>query len=202
MISHYARLPSTAYAQYGAHLLRLNAEDRRLRFHGAVVDASVLQHVAALPGEEVVIIAYMVDDVPRGCVEVMFSATGPGAIVELAFSVERPWQCSGIGTALARQALALAIERAACRAGLSTLPENKAMQRVAQKVGGILSAGDGVVDVDFPMPTPAADRAEIAAQPDPGPGRQAIAVDRLLADSRAAATPPRHDRADRSLELT
>lgn len=118
-----------------AHLLRLDAEDRHLRFQGYMNDEAVDAYVESLDWFGGVVIAYFVDGEVRAAAHLawtsgLFVRTG-----EIGLSVEAEFRRRGVGTALLRRAMTIARNRFVSDVELLCMPENTAMRRVAAHLG-------------------------------------------------------------------
>lgn len=117
---------------YRDHLLRLDPDIRTRRFGGFVADEIVARHAETISKLGVVVWGFFLDGVLRGAAE--FQPEGPFArTAEAAFSVERPWQSIGVGTALLERILLTARNRGIRRLQMQCLAENKQMQHLARK---------------------------------------------------------------------
>lgn len=139
---------------YRDHLLRLNERDRRSRFLTAASDETIRSHCSSLDWFNTIIIAAFIDGELRGAVEL----TGvPGQTmrhVELAVSVELPWQNTGTGSELVRRALLVSQNRSVHRVTMICLRENRRMQYIARKNGCTLDFDDADVMGDVLVPPP------------------------------------------------
>jgi GNAT superfamily N-acetyltransferase len=141
---------------YRGHLLRLDAESRRSRFGLALADELIAAYVASPPWRGAVMHGFIVDGVLRGAAELKpFGATFPTG-AEAAFSVEKPWQSHGVGSALLARTLLAARNRGIRQVHMACLPDNARMQQLAQKFAAHLSfdVGNVVGEVAAPHPTP------------------------------------------------
>ena len=117
---------------YREHLLRLDQDDRNRRFGGAVSDEAIVRHAATIDQPGVVVYGFFLDGVLHGAAE--FRPEGLLAkTAEAAFSVERPWQSIGVGTALLERLLLTARNRGIRRLQMQCLADNKHMQKLARK---------------------------------------------------------------------
>lgn len=139
-----------------AHLLRLDADSRRMRF-GSPVSNYFIEHYAknALGGHSVVH-GYFVDGTLRGVAELRgFRGLGGGE-AEAAFSVERDYQNRGIGTELFGRAVLAAQNRGIRKLFVNFLSQNQRMQAIARKFDAVLTFdSDGVLGkVETPSANP------------------------------------------------
>ena len=99
-------LDVSEYSVYLDHLLRLDSQARWLRFDHAVDDAAIQAHCLHLMTRNARVLGAFLDGTLRGAAE-LDPSPGPNFPgIELAFSVERPFQRRGIGSML----LAMAME--------------------------------------------------------------------------------------------
>lgn len=147
--------PIEAHA-YRDHLLRLDAESRRSRFGGAVSDEMVRAYGDASGGADIVIHGFFVDGILRGAADLRLLGPAHAQEAEAAFSVEKPWQSHGVGSALLERCLLAARNRAIKLLHVSCLSENNRMQQLARKFEAELSFdfGNVVGKVQNPRPTP------------------------------------------------
>ena len=152
--------------RYRDHLLRLDADSRRNRFAGAVSDEFVrrlcrsrvrhrrghsrlLRRTATL----------------RGAAELRPIGPPLAREAEAAFSIEKPWQSHGVGSALLERTLLAARNRGIKFLHMACLADNKRMQQLARKFDAELSFDFGSVvgEVAAPRPTPLSVMREIVA---------------------------------------
>jgi len=164
------------------HLIRLDPEDRRLRFGGMLLrDESICRYTQSIDWAHSWHVGCFADGVLRAVVQLSVPRREelgtvpwlrPGA-AEFAVSVERPWQRQGIATRLLGQAVVVARNRNVRDLYMLCLPENEPMRRLARKVGIRLVFRDGEVTghVDLPAPDQLTVFAEFA-------GETAAAIDR------------------------
>lgn len=137
-----------------AHLLRLDAEDRVLRFGGYSSDAQIEAYCRELDWHRAVVIGYLVEGELRGVGELKpLTGRWPRA-AEVALSVERPFQNRGIGTELLRRLLAIARNRGLDTLCMVCLLENRKVVRMVRKLGGSLSFEQGEVEARLALPWP------------------------------------------------
>jgi GNAT superfamily N-acetyltransferase len=142
--------------QYREHLLRLDADSRRNRFGGAVDDNIIRLHADGIGRPGVVLHGFFVDDILRGVAELCFLDGHDTAAAEIAFSIEKPWQSHGVGSALLERSLLTARNRRVRRLHMTCLADNHRMQQLARKFEAELTFDYGSVvgDVETPFPTP------------------------------------------------
>jgi GNAT superfamily N-acetyltransferase len=136
------------------HLLRLDGDDRLRRFGGYVNAAQVAAYCERLDWSRSLIVGYMAGAQARGIGELkLLGATAPRA-AELAVSVERPYQNRGIGTALLRRLVIAARNRLIDRLHMVCLIDNVGAVRLARRLDGALSFGDGQAEARLEPPWP------------------------------------------------
>jgi GNAT superfamily N-acetyltransferase len=152
-------------AKYRDHLLRLDAESRRNRFGLAAADEVIEAYMATSSWAGAVLHGFLVDGVVRAVAELKpFAAPFP-IEGEVAFSVERPWQSHGVGSALLERTLLAARNRGITRVHMACLADNARMQQLARKFAADLSFDSGGVvgEVASPLPTPLSILREVLA---------------------------------------
>ncbi len=140
--------------QYRAHLLRLDLESRRNRFGGAVSEEFIGNFVTLTRNLDAVIHGFFVDGELRGVGELR--SLGLRDEAEAAFSIEKPWQSHGVGSALLERTLLAARNRGFKLIHMTCLANNKRMQQLACKFDAELTFDFGSVvgEVEAPYPTP------------------------------------------------
>lgn len=140
--------------QYRDHLLRLDDESRRNRFGGAVGDETVSRYAETAFGLDTIVHGFFVDGVLRGAAELR--ALDHAHVAEAAFSIEKPWQSHGVGSALLERTILTAQNRGVRQLHMYCLADNKRMQQLAGKFEAELTFdfGDVVGEVRAPQPTP------------------------------------------------
>ena len=119
---------------YQRHLQRLDRGDRFRRFHAVQPDAAIAAHCGALDLARIIVIGAFARGELRGAIEVHPPAA-PGAFAELAVSVERPYQGTGLGRALFRRALQEAGRRGIGRVRVSIFTDDARMRHIAEQSG-------------------------------------------------------------------
>lgn len=150
------KLWSTERDKFRDHLLRLDKDSRRLRFGMAVDDAFITDYAGRpdqLPG---VIYGYFAGGEMHAAAELRMIGDGWSLEAEAAFSVEREYQDSGVGTELLGRVILAARNRGVHRLYMNCLSENRKMQRIARKYEAELhfDHGEVVGQVKTPGPTP------------------------------------------------
>jgi GNAT superfamily N-acetyltransferase len=150
---------------YRDHLLRLDAESRRNRFGLALADELIEAYMASPTWRGAVLHGFLVDGVLRGVAELKpFGAAFPTE-AEAAFSIEKPWQSHGVGSALLARTLLAARNRGIRQVHMACLADNSRMQQLARKFAAQLSFdfGNVVGEVAAPHPTPLSLFREVVA---------------------------------------
>src|SRR5262249_40812503 len=152
-------------ARYREHLLRLDAESRRNRFGGAVADDFVHNYVDVALGLDAELHGFFVDGILRGAAELRPIGPDSAHEAEAAFSIERPWQSLGVGTALLDRTLLAARNRGFKLLHMACLADNRRMQQLARKFDAELTFDFGSVvgEVEAPHPTPVSVMREFVA---------------------------------------
>jgi RimJ/RimL family protein N-acetyltransferase len=136
------------------HLLRLDPEDRLLRFGGYVSHAQIEGYYDGLDWDRAVIIGYLVDGEIRGVGELKPMLEARFRAAEAALSVERAHQNQGIGTELLRRLTVIARNRSIRSLHMLCLPENGKVLRIARKLGANLTFDQGEVEGRLALPWP------------------------------------------------
>ena len=141
---------------YRDHLLRLDAESRRNRFGGAVADDMIRTYAATARGNNVIAHGFFVDGVLRGAADLRILGPLYRREAEAAFSIEKPWQSHGIGSALLERSLLAARNRGIKLLHVYCLAGNQRMQQLARKFDAELTFDFGTVigKMENPHPTP------------------------------------------------
>ncbi len=138
------KLGSLDRSHIEAHLLRLEAADRQMRFCGMVSDQSICTYSEQIDWSETNVLWCFVDGELRGMAEL--KVAGFAATAELAITVEQSFQNKGIGTALLRRMLTIARNRFVARVYIICVLENRRMQQVARKLQADLVFREGEVE--------------------------------------------------------
>ena len=150
---------------YCDHLLRLDPQSRRNRFSGSIADEAIRSFAATARGPDVVVHAFFVDGVLRGAADLHIVRPLDLRDAEAAFSIEKPWQGRGVGSALLERTLLCARNRGVKHVLVSCLPQNKRMRQLARKFEAAFSFDyDTVIGtMENPNPTPLSIMQEILA---------------------------------------
>jgi len=143
-------------AEYREHILRLDPESRRNRFGGGISDEFVRNYVDLSTSLDAIVHGFFVDGVMRGAAELRPLGVRLPRQAEAAFSVEKPWQSHGVGSALLQRTLLAARNRGYRLLHMACLAENRRMQQLARKFDAELSFDFGSVvgEVESSRPTP------------------------------------------------
>jgi GNAT superfamily N-acetyltransferase len=149
---------------YRDHLLRLDAESRRNRFCGGIADDIIRSYTATARGNDVILHGFFVDGVLRGVADLRIVRPLDRQEAEAAFSIEKPWQSRGVGSAVLERALLAARNRGIKHLQVCCLMDNQRMQQLARKFEAELSFDFGTVigTMENPHPTPLSLMQEIA----------------------------------------
>ena len=137
-----------------AHLLRLDEEDRRLRFGHFVTPEVILAYVDAIDWSRTWVVGAFEGDVLRGIAELGDNGNAERKTAELSVTVEADHQNHGVGTRLLEEALLIARNRGFQDIYLLCLPENARMQHVARKFAEQIRFQDGDVEIHIKSPQP------------------------------------------------
>jgi GNAT superfamily N-acetyltransferase len=141
---------------YRDHLLRLDPESRRNRFSGSIADEAIRSFAATVRGPNVVVHGFFVDGVLRGAADLHIVRPLDLREAEAAFSIEKPWQSHGVGSALLERTLLAARNRGIKHLQVCCLVDNHRMQQLARKFEAEITFDFGTVvgTMENPQPTP------------------------------------------------
>ena len=150
---------------YRDHLLRLDKESRRNRFGGAVSDEFIARYADLSRGLDAVMHGFFVGGVLRGVAELRPLGDGFTHEAEAAFSIEKPWQSHGVGSALLERTLLAARNRRIKLLHMACLANNRRMVDLAKKFDAELTFDFGTVigEVEAAHPTPMSVWRELVA---------------------------------------
>jgi GNAT superfamily N-acetyltransferase len=153
-------------SRYRDHLLRLDDTSRRNRFGAAVSTAFLAGYADLTLGIDTVIHGFFVNGTMRGAAELRPIGRSTAREAEAAFSIEKPWQSHGVGSALLARTLLVARNRGIKYLHMACLANNERMQQLARKFDAELTFDfDSVVgEVLTPRPTPMSVMREIVAE--------------------------------------
>jgi len=155
-------LNRTEAYQYREHLLRLDADTRQARFSAVTSDNTIRRYYDDIDWRLIKVIGYFRDGILRGAAEIRYEPRLLPGEAELAFSVERPFQSSGVGTNLMARALINLRNRGVARGHIVCLLANRRMQRLAMKYRANVKAYSG--DVFMTIDVPRADAGSLLAE--------------------------------------
>ena len=152
-------------SRYRDHLLRLDQASRRNRFGGNVSDEFLLNYVGMTLGLDTVVHGFFVNGTMRGAAELRSIGRALAKEAEAAFSIEKPWQSHGVGSALLARTLLAARNRGIKFLHMACLADNQRMQQLARKFDAELTFDFGGVvgELSTPRPTPISVLREIVA---------------------------------------
>lgn len=130
---------------FEAHLLRLDADGRRLRFSGTVSDLFIQHYAATSLQDAEIVFGWFCDGALRGSVELHRIGSYSDRSGEAAFSVEADFRDRGIGAALMGRAVLAARNLGMRRLIVICLRENIRMQRIAEKFAADIRFEEGDV---------------------------------------------------------
>jgi ribosomal protein S18 acetylase RimI-like enzyme len=136
------------------HLLRLDAEDRRLRFGGHASDERVRAYCARLDWSRSVVLGCLVAGELRAAGELKLIDRARPRMAEIAVSVEVQFQGCGIGTELCRRLAVRARNRFVEKVHMLCPLDNRCVQRIARRLGGALAFYPGEVEAEIGLPWP------------------------------------------------
>jgi RimJ/RimL family protein N-acetyltransferase len=147
---------------YLAHLRRLDFDARYARFAGSMNDEAIYKYWSAIDWRSLTILGFFSDGKLRGVAEIRYEPRLFPKSAELAFSVERGFQNSRVGTTLMRRALLFLANRGIGVAHIVCLLNNRRMQRLALKHRCFVQASSG--DVFMTVTVPPLDTASVLAE--------------------------------------
>lgn len=127
------------------HLLRLDRENRRLRFGMPVSDEFIADYAERMSGMKGVVYGFFHEGEMRAAGEMRQIGDIWSTDAEGAFSVEEDYQNRGIGTELLGRLVRAARNRGISRLYMNCLAENTKMQRIARKFRAELHFDHGEV---------------------------------------------------------
>jgi GNAT superfamily N-acetyltransferase len=151
------------------HLLRLDSESRRDRFHGFLDDSFIERYAAKCAEDGTVIIAYFEEGIVRGAAELHPPDQSPDSLPEIAFSVEASQRRLGVGSILFKTLIAEARAKGYRSLRITTGAKNQAMRALAQKFGARLTFrhGESIGSIDLTQqPRPELAKLSIATPAD------------------------------------
>jgi GNAT superfamily N-acetyltransferase len=131
--------------KFRGHLMRLDADSRRLRFGIPVSDNFIDDYAGRLTGMKALVYGYFLDGEMRAAAEMRQIGEGWSSDAEGAFSVEKDYQNQGIGSELLGRIVRAARNRGISRLYMNCMAENLKMQRIARKFRAELHFDHGEV---------------------------------------------------------
>lgn len=149
---------------YGDHLLRLNASDRRMRFGYAIDDAAIIRYVAGISPWDSRIIARFNNQL--AIIAAVQISVVKGRLAEFALTVDETERARGLATMLMNRALLWARNRNIPRVCMDCLAENLAMRRIARRAGMAVASlhGESEGYRDLPRATAWSIASEVGAE--------------------------------------
>lgn len=135
----------TGLEKYRDHLLRLDAASRRLRFGMGAGDDFITDYAMRINDLQSTVYGYFEDGEVRAAAELRPIGPQMNGEAEAAFSVEKGWQDTGIGTELMGRVIRTARVKSIRRLYMNCLAENRKMQRIARKYEAVLHFEEGDV---------------------------------------------------------
>jgi GNAT superfamily N-acetyltransferase len=151
-MSAYRHLLSMDAEQYLQHLLRLDADSRYARFSAITSDATIRRYVDDIDWHWCNIVGYFDDGKLRGAGEIRYRTSLFPKSAELAFSVEREYQNTRIGTNLMARSLIILRNRHIDTAYIVCLLSNTRMQKLALRYRADREAYSGDVFLSINVP--------------------------------------------------
>lgn len=142
---HIRKLFIAEYDLYRDHLLRLDADSRRMRFGMLVDDRFISDYAGRVNDLKSLVHAYVENGMVRAAAELRGIDLSLMGEAEAAFSVERDYQDSGIGTELMGRIVRAARNRGIHRLYMNCLASNRKMQRIARKYSAEMHFDQGEV---------------------------------------------------------
>ncbi len=137
---------------YLEHLLRLDSDSRYARFTGLMSDNAVRKYCEEIDWRSLTIIGFFCDGKLRGVAEIRYEPRLFPTSAELAFSVERGFQSTRVGTMLMGRALDFLANRGIGIAHIVCMLDNRRMQRLALKHRCFIQASRGEVFMTVTVP--------------------------------------------------
>src|SRR6476659_10941069 len=125
------------------HLLRLDRNSRRDRFHGFMDDSFIELYAEKCADDGTTIVAFFENGVVRGAAELHPPDQSADSLPEIAFSVEASVRRQGVGSILFRKLIAEARSKGYHSLRITTGAQNHAMRALATKFGAHLTFRQG-----------------------------------------------------------
>ena len=151
------------------HLLRLDRDSRRDRFHGFIDDSFIERYAEKCANDGTIVIAFFENGEVRGAAELHPPDQSPDSLPEIAFSVESSVRRRGVGSILFRKLITEARAKGYKSLRITTGAQNEAMRALAGKFGAHLTfrQGESTGNIDLAPQT----------QPEPAPSAMATMID-------------------------
>jgi GNAT superfamily N-acetyltransferase len=152
-----------------AHLLDLDANDRRLRFFREATETQIRAYVRAyvqdIDWDHSLLLGAIRADRIVGIAEALFDRSAPPRHAEIAASVDTDLRGRGLGGFLVAHAVDRAALLGVCQTNLSFLRENRPIQRIVRTLGGRVDMEDlvGVIPVGAFAAAPPSANQRLAA---------------------------------------
>lgn len=140
------RLAPDEAPMLAAHLLRLDADDRRKRFGRPVADARIENYVAGIDWTRAGVIGFFADGAVRASAQVAWPLLSWLDGAEVGLTVEAPYRNNGLGGELMRRAITMARNLGLDELRLFALADNEPVKHLARKAGFALSQAGTEVD--------------------------------------------------------
>jgi hypothetical protein len=133
------------------HLLRLDRNSRRDRFHGFMDDSFIARYAEKCADDGTTIVAFFEDGVVRGAAELHPPDQSPDSLPEIAFSVETSVRRRGVGSILFRKLITEARAKGYTSLRITTGSQNEAMRALANKFGAklVFQHGESTGTIDL-----------------------------------------------------
>ena len=133
------------------HLLRLDHNSRRDRFHGFMDDSFIERYAEKCADDGTTIVAFFENGVVRGAAELHPPDQSPDSLPEIAFSVEASARRRGVGSILFRKLITVARAKGYKSLRITTGAQNEAMRALANKFGAHLTFryGESTGNIDL-----------------------------------------------------
>ena len=130
-----------------------------------ISDDTVRSYAASGRGSDVILHGFFVDGVLRGAADLRIVRPLDRREAEAAFSIEKPWQSHGVGSALLERTLLAARNRGIKHLQVCCLVDNQRMQHLARKFAAEITFDFGTVigTMENPQPTPLSLMQEMTA---------------------------------------
>src|SRR6476659_4849990 len=133
------------------HLLRLDRDSRRDRFHGFIDNSFIERYAEKCANDGTIVIAFFENGEVRGAAELHPPDQSPDSLPEIAFSVEASVRRRGVGSILFRKLIAEARSKGYHALRITTGAQNHAMRALANKFGAhlVFRQGESTGTIDL-----------------------------------------------------